>query len=78
MLPDYNVDDHRIKPKVLYKNLKMNPIYQLMKQEEKILKEYLDKMILKGKILHRCSWQVMIRRCIEEQFRGSRTAIVLR
>jgi hypothetical protein len=49
-LPDSKGCDHRIELKSPEENLRMGPIYQLTREEEKILKEYLDKMIKEGKV----------------------------
>jgi len=49
-LPDNKGCDHRIEFKTAEENLRMEPIYQLTIEEERLLKEYLDKMIKEGKI----------------------------
>jgi hypothetical protein len=49
-LPDNKGCDHRIELKTAEENLKMGPIYQLKLEEERLLKEYLNKMIREGKI----------------------------
>jgi hypothetical protein len=49
-LPDNKGCDHRIDLKVTKDQLRMGPIYQLSLDEEKILIQYLEKMIKEGKI----------------------------
>jgi hypothetical protein len=49
-LPDSKGCDHRIELNTAEENLRMGPIYQLTLAEERLLKEYLDKMIWEGKV----------------------------
>jgi len=49
-LPDHQGCDHRIKLITSEDKLRMGPIYQLSQEEEKILVEYLEKMIRERKI----------------------------
>jgi len=49
-LPDNKGCDHRIELKTAEENLRMGPIDQLTLEEERILKEYLGKMIREGKV----------------------------
>jgi hypothetical protein len=49
-LPDNKGCDHRIDFKTAEENLRMGSIYQLTLEEERLLKEYLDKMIREGKV----------------------------
>jgi len=50
-LPDNTGCDHRIELKTAEENLTMASIYQLTLEEERLLKEYLDKMIREGKVI---------------------------
>jgi len=49
-LQDNKGSDHRIEVKMAQENLSKGPIYQLTLEEERLLKEYLDKMIQEGKV----------------------------
>ena len=49
-LPDNKECDHRIELLGPEDKLQMRPIYQLSQEEEKLLVQYLDKMIKEGKI----------------------------
>jgi len=49
-LPDNNGCDHRIELTRSEEKFRMGPIYQLSQKEEKLLIQYLDKMIKEGKI----------------------------
>jgi hypothetical protein len=49
-LPDNKGCDHRIDSKTAEENLRMGSIYQLAMEEERLLKEYLDKMIRERKV----------------------------
>jgi len=48
-LPSNKGCDHPIELKVPEENLRMGPIYQLSQEEEKLLIQYIDKMIKEGK-----------------------------
>jgi hypothetical protein len=54
-LPDDKGCDHRIELKTADDQLRMGPIYQLSKEEEKILIKYIDNMVKEGKILQSSS-----------------------
>lgn len=42
--------NHRIELRTAEENLRIGPIHQLTLEEERLLKEYLDKMIQEGKV----------------------------
>jgi transposase InsO family protein len=49
-LPKHGPHDHEINLKTPDDQVKVGPIYQLSREEERLLREYIEKMILEGKI----------------------------